>query len=248
MADAQDTSRRSLRDRAFAWYWERKAKRAKDLSAFRQLTLRRRAELDRITNKVEARLTRADEAETPQPGAEWTVRPEIFSLPQDQTIWTDPASGLRPGHGLSIYHDSDGGAFAVAQRPARQKDAGRRFELFFESYEFRGSYLSLALGVPDHVRRPKTAEALVADLDIQASRQVKTFLRLNMKGAGSSDTLHADGVLGDGPKRFQFDMSFAAFEPGERDQIWLDVIFDRPRMVEIAIRDFTLSLAPRGRM
>ena len=48
MADAQDSAKRSFRDRAFAWYWERQAKRANDLSAFRQLTLRRRAELDRI--------------------------------------------------------------------------------------------------------------------------------------------------------------------------------------------------------
>ena len=246
MADAHNTSKRSLRDRAFAWYWERQARQAKDLSAFRRLTLRRRAQLDRITNKVEARLTRADQAEAPNPGAEWTIRPEFFSLPQDQTIWTNPPSGLRPGHGLSVYHDSDGGAFTVAQRPARRKDAGRRFELFFESYEFGGSYLSLALNIPDHVRRPKIAESLVADLDIQASRQVKTFLRLNMKGTGTSDTLHTDGVMGDGAKQFQFDMSFAAFEPGPKDQIWLDVIFDRPRMVEIAIRDFSLSLSSRG--
>ncbi len=246
MADANDSAKRSLRDRAFAWYWERQAKRATDLSAFRQLTLRRRAELDRIATKVEARLSRADQADAPASGAEWTHRPEIFSLLQDQTIWTNPRSGLRPGHGLSVYHDSDGGAFTLAQRPARGKGGKLRFELFFESYEFRGSYLSLAIGVPDHVRRPKVGELLVVEIDMVASRQVKAFLRLNMKSVQTSDVLHADATIGGGRVRFDFDMSFAAFEPTAKDQLWLDIIFDRPRMVEMSIRDLTLSLTSRG--
>ena len=246
MADANDNAKRSLRDRAFAWYWERQAKRANDLSAFRQLTLRRRAELDRIAMKIEARLTRADEADATAPGAEWTHRADIFSLPQDQTIWSNPASGLHPGPGLSIYHDSDGGAFTLAQRPARGEDSALKFELFFESYEFRGSYLSLVLAAPDHVRRPKAGEVLAVEIDLAASRQVKAFLRLNMKASQTSDVLHADGTIGDGRARFEFDMSFAAFEPAANDRLWLDIIFDRPRMVEMSIRDLTLSLTTRG--
>lgn len=246
MADANDSAKRSVRDRAFAWYWERQAKRANDLSAFRQLTLRRRAELDRIAMKVEARLTRADEAETPLPDAEWTYRPDIFTLPQDQTIWTNPASGASPGPGLSVYHDSDGGAFTLAQRPARGEGNALRYEMFFESYEFRGSYLSLVMGVPDHVRRPKAGEVLAVEIDLAASRQVKAFMRLNMKATHTSDVLHADGTIGEGRARFEFDMSFAAFEPTEKDQLWLDIIFDRPRMVELSIRDLTLSLTSRG--
>lgn len=246
MADANDSAKRSFRDRAFAWYWERQAKRADDLSAFRQLTLRRRAELDRIAMKVEARLTRADEAEAPTSDAEWTYRPDIFTLPQDQTIWTNPASGLKPGDGLSVYHDSDGGAFTLAQRPARGKGNSLRYELFFESYEFRGSYLSLVMGVPDHVRRPKAGEVLAVEIDLAASRHVKAFMRLNMKATQTSDVLHADGTIGEGRARFEFDMSFAAFEPTDQDQLWLDIIFDRPRMVEMSIRDLTLSLTSRG--
>jgi hypothetical protein len=41
-------------------------------------------------------------------------------------------------------------------------------------------------------------------------------------------------------------MSFAAFEPAANDRLWLDIIFDRPRMVEMSIRDLTLSLTTRG--
>ena len=246
MTDANDSAKRSLRDRAFAWYWERQAKRANDLSAFRQLTLRRRAELDRIAMKVEARLTRAGDGVTPGAGAAWSHRPDIFLLPQDQTIWTNPASGLRPGAGLSVYHDSDGGAFTLAQRPARGKGSTLRYELFFESYEFRGSYLSLAMGVPEHLRRPKAGEVLAVEIDVAASRNIKAFLRLNMKTVQTSDVLHADGAIGEGRARFEFDMSFAAFEPSEKDQLWLDIIFDRPRMVEMSIRDLTLSLTSRG--
>ena len=121
-----------------------------------------------------------------------------------------------------------------------------RFELLFESYEFQGSYLSLALSIPDHLRRPKVGEVLAARLDALASRQVKTFLRPNMKSVDASDVLHADVQIGDGAARFEFDMSFAAFELGEKDQIWLDIIFDRPRMVELSVRGLTISLVPGG--
>ncbi|MEM7268145.1 MAG: DUF6478 family protein [Pseudomonadota bacterium] len=246
MATSDDSPGRGFLDRLFAWYWERRAARATDLSSFRRLALRRRATLDRVAHRAEQRLAREKEAPLSDDDAIWTLRPEILSLPQSPTIWVNPESGVRPAPGLSIYHDGADGAFTLAQRPNRTVSSGQRYELFFESYEFQGAYLSLAINTPPHLRRPKAGEVLRVEADIAASRTLKTFLRLNIKGAGVSDTLHEDAEAGSGRLRAEFDMSFAAFEPGENDMIWLDLIFDRPRMVEVAIRDLSLSLCERS--
>ena len=64
---------------------------------------------------------------------------------------------------------------------------------------------SLVMGVPDHVRRPKAGEVLAVEIDLAASRQVKAFMRLNMKATHTSDVLHADGNIGEGRARFEFD-------------------------------------------
>lgn len=235
-----------LRDRMFAWYWERRARQAKDLSSFRSLLLRRRSELDRIARRTETALARGG-ARAPTPSAAiWTHHLDVFDEPQSPSTLVDPPSGSHPSRGLSIYHDAARGGFTLAQRPSRAKAAGRRFELFYESYDFAGAYLSLAVAIPDDLRRPQVGEVLRVFVDLSASRLIKTFVRLNLASPNRNDVLHADGELGHGGRVFDFDLAFAAFEPQEGDKIWLDLIIDRPRMVEFALRDLEVRLIPRG--
>ena len=230
-------------DRLFRWYWRRRARVAKDPASFHRLVLRRRAELDRIAERAEAKIASGGETSKPD-DAIWSFRPPVLVEALTPSIWVNPDAGLRPARGLSVYHDSHSGAFTLGQRPNRAAGLSR-FELFYESYEFGGGYLSLAIAIPDDLRRPKAGEVLRCVIDCAASRKIKTFFRLNIASARQTDVLHDDGVLGEGVSVFDFDLAYAAFEPGENDQVWLDIIFDRPRMVEISLRDLRLELWPR---
>lgn len=234
-----------LRDRAFAWYWERQARRVKDPGALRRLMMRRRAVLERIANRAEAALLRGAGPRR-APGAVWSMSPDILITPQSPSAWTGPRSGFHPARGLSIYHDAPAGGFTLSQRPNRAPDAAHRFELFFESYDFEGAYLSLAVAIPEELRRPKVGEVVRVIADLAASRPIKTFLRFNLASSSRTDVLHADGELGAAPGVFDFDLAFAAFEPGPGDAVWIDLIFDRPRMIEFALRDLEVRLVPRG--
>lgn len=235
---------RDLIGRIFRWYWSRRARRTQDPSKFRQLVLRRQAELDRIARRMEQRLARHPTAEMQGDGAIWSLHPPVLTEQQTPSNWIDPEPGFRPARGLSVFHEGAGGAFTLSQRPNRSKRASR-FELFFESYEFRGSYLSLAISVPEDLQRPASGDVLRLSLDCSASRDVKAFIRLNLSSVRRTDVLHDDGLLGRGAVQFTFDMAFAAFEPQPGDQIWLDIIFDRPRMMEFAIHDLKVELLPR---
>lgn len=238
MSDAAGDRRDRLRDRLFAWYWARRVKSAKDLRRLRREVLRRRSELDRIAARTEAAIARREPAA--DKAAVWRLRPEIFTEPQNPSIWSTPVAGARPARGLSVFHDIQGGAFTLSQRPNRGD--GGRFELFYESYDFDGEYLSLAIAIPDALRRPKAGEALRLTLDCAASRPIKTYFRFNLSSTQHRDALNTEAVLGEGRSEIGFDMAFASFEPGEGDAIWLDLIFDRPRMLEFSIRDFDLRL------
>lgn len=245
MANVNNTTGKDLRARLFSWYWARQTARAKDKAKLRRDVLSRRAELDEIAQRIERRMADERLGRETMDGARWTSTPEFLSTLVPPGVWREPEANLSIGAGLTVFHDFTGGAFTLSQRPNRARTPKRRYELFFESYEFEGSYLSLVVEPPRDLKRPAMGETVAVTLDMRASRPVKAFLRLNIKGARGADTLYAEGEIGQGRASFEFDMSFATYEMGPEDGMWLDIIIDRPRMVEFSIEDLTLALLAR---
>ena len=245
MADLNNTNGKDLRARLFSWYWRRQTARAKDTAKLRRDVMSRRAELDDIAKRIEGRIAGEKFAEEAMGDARWVTTPSCLLKPASPGVWREPASNLGIGNGLTLFHDAAAGTFTVSQRPNKARSAKRRYELFFESYEFDGTYLSFAVDVPGHLQRPSGGERVVAAIDMRASRPLKAFLRLNIKGARGSDALYADGEVGTGRSLFDFDMAFATYEMGSEDNMWLDVIVDRPRMVEFSVEDLTIALLGR---
>jgi hypothetical protein len=245
MADMNETNGKDLRARLFSWYWGRQTARAKDASKLRRAVLARRAELDVIAAQIEGRMAHRRLSDDPLGGSRWITFPSVFSTRIAPGVWREPGTNLSLGAGLTMFHDFSAGAFTLSQRPNRARSPKRRYELFFESYEFDGSYLSLVVDPPRHLKRPAMGERVVVALETRVSRPVKAFLRLNIKGARGSDTLYAEGDLLSGRAAFDFDMAFATYEMGPDDSMWLDIIIDRPRMVEFSIEDLTVALLGR---
>jgi hypothetical protein len=246
MAKAKKSGGKDLGSRIFAWYWARQAARAENTGDIRRKILQRRAELDKIAQKLESRI--AHQRLTPESGVGdgWITYPDFLLVRIEPGVWRQAATDTKLGRGLSVFHDCGNGAFTLAQRPNRSSSPKHRYELFFESYEFDGSYLSMALGVPGDLRHPMSGEVLRAELDMRASRPLKAFLRLNISGPRGQDVLYAEAEVGAGHQHFDFDMSFAAFELSKDDSIWLDFIVDRPRMVEFSVQDISLTLTGRS--
>ncbi len=242
MATGDADARRDFGARAFAWWWRRLARRARDPRAFLRLVERRKAVLEAVAARMERRIARGQSEPRPAPGDRWTLRPECLDAPVRPPALTDPSSGVGFGANLRLHHDGSRSAFTVSQRPARGGPAGARFEFFFESYEFDGAYFSLTLEAPEEFRRPRRDERIVARVDMTASWMIKGYARLKIRGRDGEETLFAEAMFGDGERRFDFDFAFVPFDLGPTDALWLDLIFDRPRMAEFAIRDLSLAL------
>lgn len=236
-----------LRGRAFSWYWRRLSKRFSDPVAFNGLVLARRAELDELVRRTEAKIAGAQLTPISEGDAIWRCRPDCMNVPLSPSTYHEPVSGISFGDGLGIFHDDKGGVFTLTQRPSGSAKKASRFEAYFESYEFDGTYLSLALAIPDDVRRPVQGEQIVLSIDLGASRLMKSFARLNIQNARGKDTLYAEAELGGGAHDFVFDLSFTTFEAQQNDTMWVDLILDRPRMVEFSIRALDLSLRSKDR-
>lgn len=229
--------------RLFAWIWRRRFRRAKDPSALLQLLRRRRAALEVFARRAESRLADTRARPDPLDGAVWTHRPGCLQASISPSAVIGPVSGAGFGDHLTLHHDAAEGGFALNQRPNRA--GAPRFELHFESYEFGGSYVSLALGVPTPHRRPGVGERFRLDIDLAASRPAKAFLRLNFARPGGVEAVTRAAELGAGLAVFHLDPAHAAGALREDDTIWLDLIIERPRMLEFSIREMALSLVAR---
>ncbi|MEO0360088.1 MAG: DUF6478 family protein [Pseudomonadota bacterium] len=242
--------------RALSAFWRRRAQRSADPARALARIEGLRDALDQAAKAARRRrapLAARDQAEAHEL---WRVAPEVFEGAADIAS-ANPPSGLAVDPQLSVYHDAEGWAdgapagplalapslFALTTRPARR---GGRRALFFESYEFRGEYLSLVLSVPDGLSRPAAGERLRLALDVVATRPIRLFARLNHEGPGGAGVAQLEAEAGEGPVAFDFDP--AVFSPpiGPRDRIWVEALFDRPRMIEIEISRLSFSLTKAG--
>jgi hypothetical protein len=243
-----DRDGRDLRARAFSWYWQRIARQTADPARLNNLVLARRAELDELAQRTEGKIVASRLERRAVENAIWVHQPPCLTEPLDRPAVTQPASGIAICSTMSLYHDDTGGVYTITQRPDRSAAPVNRFEIFFESYEFLGSYLSFAFRVPDQLRRPVHGERIVLSADFATSRIMKGFARLNIQGATGTDTLYAEAELGHGKVYIGFDFSFASFAVRQNDAIWIDLIVDRPRMVEFSLRSIALSLLSKDQL
>lgn len=229
-----------FRERLIARYWKRRLRLAADPRPVLNELRSRHALIGAIMERAEARVARRGEAEA-EKGAIWSVRPACFGLSPTPSALLEPANGAAFGDGLTVYHDASGGVFSLMRRPVR--GGANPHELFFESYEFEGSYFSLALGVPNDLPRPAPhGEKIVLRMDLRVSRPVDLFLRMNFSRAGVIEQIHHGGRADSGPALFVFDPAHVGGGARPDDGLWLDLIFSHPRMMEIAVRDLSLSL------
>lgn len=228
--------------RLFGWYWRRQARLTNNPRALLRVLEERRAVIETLATRMEAKISDREAPVIPVAGREWNIRPEYLIHAREGGSIASPQSGLYLDPLLSVHHDDTAGSFLISQRPTRTRDGATGFEIYFESYEFSGGYFSFSLDAPDDAARPSSSERLVFTIDLRARWPMRGYVRLNLQSVHGRETLYADAMLGEGEARFAFDLAFAPFELTQSDTIWVDLILDRPRMTEFTVADMTLSL------
>ena len=244
---------RILRQRADA-QWARLSEGASGLRSGRlgylrdeAATLRRN--LDRFLLQSDRRLavSRADLKNVALPaGTDWRWRPEFLSTSATPSGMAAPENAARLGESVAIWHDCPHRALMLRQVPNARATDLAAFGLRVEVMGFSGSFLSLSIDLPqaalegltrDYIIRLETATETETALDM--------YYRLNIgNGPNTEELLRHQGGLQPGEvcqNVTEFDLALTQMNEKRLDKIWLDVIFEKPQMNAVTIREMILS-------
>ena len=237
--------------------WTRLAEAAPGLESFELRALRAEArglrrQLDRLTQAAEARLAvPVLGSGLPQMplGTDWSWRPDLWRGAMAEPGAVARGDRTELGDGVALYHDCPLGEVVVRQvRNARPEDRAP-YGLAVDVFGFKGSFLSLALNLPEAAIEGLKARHLVrAELAIDSDRPVKAFTRLNIKhGPNLAQPVSALPEQGR-DKLAEFDLAYADLNEQRIERAWIDLILNDVAFTRIVIRDVVVSRRPRAEL
>jgi len=248
----QDWHQRRTEDR-----WARLAEAAPGLESHELRALRAEArgmrrQLDRVLQAADARLAvPALGAGLPQVplGSDWSWRPDLWrgALSEPGSVASGDRTAL--GDGVALYHDCPLGEVVVRQVRNDRPEDRAPYGLAIDVFGFQGSFLSLALNLPDAAVEGLKARHLVrTDMVVDCDRPVRAFARLNIKH-GPNLAQPVSNLPEDGRgKVAEFDLAYAGLNDKRIERAWVDLILNEASMTRIVIRDLVVSRRPRAEL
>ena len=231
--------------------WEAVLEDARSLPPATLQALRRdasdlRLRLDRVVGAIDAR--GAEPPAIPAPaGTDWTHRPEAFGAPLCPAAVVAPPSGTAMGEALHLHHDCTVNELVLRQVRNRWGEGLAPYGLAMEAFGFDGSFLSLALALPERATRGLGRHHVIrADVRAEAERGGGVLARLNVRqGPNTAQIVREVDRTREDPSA-EFDLAYAELDDGRIEHAWLDLILEEPKMNRIVLRDVTLSRRPRA--
>lgn len=207
-------------------------------------------EIGRLAHAADGRLAQVStDAETPRKpaGADWAWRPDLWACPLDPPGLTEVANQTPLGDAATIFHDCATPELSVRQMRNRLPEDRAPFGLRLDVFRFEGSFLSLVLDFPPAAcqglrRRHVIRMEAIVDLE----RPIEIFARLNVKHGPNTDQVVRELPLQTPEVMVEFDLGYSAINEKRVEKIWVDLIFETPRMNQITLRDVAFSRRPRA--
>lgn len=228
--------------------WANEAGRAHTTEISRLKTLRKRAwtlrgHLDRLIAQSESRLRPPPAIPRPL-GADWIWRPGMFAEAQGTALVSADRSQICQD--VTLFHDCGLEELGVRQIRNRDPRSETPFAIQIDVFEFKGGFLSLAIELPEEaVQGLRRKHVIMLSLQSQSERPSRIFARLNVRHGPNSEQLLAE-VGEDGA--VEFDLVYSKLNEARADKMWLDLIFEDPRMNRIVLQDLTMIRRPRAEM
>jgi Family of unknown function (DUF6478) len=241
---------RKLRD-----HWARAAEAATkmDVVALKALRSRARAvrrEIDRVIHVAEHRLAvpLIGPALPRQPlGTDWSWRPDLWQGPVSVIGAVAMASKAPVSTDVTLFHDC--GRAELILRQIRNRNAGdlAPFGLSLEMFGFDGTFLSLAIDLPEAAVAGIGQRHLIRiEAQIETERPVVVFARLNIRVGPNVEQILRQMPPAGPAQMAEFDLAYGRMDTKRIEKIWLDLIFEKPALNQITLRDVTVSRRPRA--
>lgn len=235
--------------------WERQLQQAgtADLSSLRAMRVRTREarrRLDKILFVADSRLTLpliGPNAIQKPLHCDWAYRPELWRGPLDGCGVAAVKTKARFGDEVVLYHDCKISEMTVRQiRNTRETDLAP-FGLRLDVFRFDGSFLSLAIELPDGaVNGMLRRHLLRLTTVIEMEQPLEIFARLNIQHGPNTEQMVRELPLGVEESVVEFDLAYSKLNEKRIERAWIDLIFEGPDMNQIVMRDMTLTRRPRA--
>lgn len=211
-----------------------------------------RREIDSVLHQVDGRLQMprigADSVPAP-PTSDWTWRPELWRGPVSPFGVAGAQNRAQLGRELTLFHDCDESEITLRQIRNRHDSDLAPCALRMDVFRFNGSFLSFVLDLPETALQRLHLNHLVRlDMKLELERPLEIFCRLNIKHGPNSEQLVREMPLTQGDSFVEFDLAYTRMNEKRLEKAWVDIIFERPAMNQILLRDLTFSRYPRAEL
>jgi hypothetical protein len=237
--------------------WSRAARNA-ETSSFgalrdqRSRARRLRRQLDQVIQIGERRLTLPREGNQafPKPeNANWSWRPSLWRDRLTVPGVSSAPSGTRLASNVSLYHDCKFSELTLRQvRNTTETDLAA-FGMRMDVFKFDGSYLSIAVDLPESaIEGLRRKHLLRLETIVEMEKPLEIFARLNIRHGPNTEQMVRELPLYAEDIRVEFDLAYTRINEQRISKIWVDLIFERPEMNQVTLRDLTFSRRQRAKL
>lgn len=221
----------------------------RDLRRIKGQASQTRREIDRLIHSAESRLVGLH-SPIPRPElAEWAWRPDVWTAPVRPAALAPAESGAALGADARLFHDSAAREIVLRQVRNTHEDDLAPWALRFDVFGFDGSYLSLAIELPvGRVRDLRHNHVVQLDTSTDAERPVEIFARLNIRHGPNTEQIVRELPFGQPRVSTEFDLAHTRLNQNRLERAWVDLIFGKPGMNQLTLRDLTVSRRPRSNL
>lgn len=220
------------------------------LKALRGQARQIRRKIDQLAHVADARLTLptiGSNAMQRPLHSDWAYRPQIWRGPIVPLGLASVQNKTRFGDEATVFHDCANSELTLRQMRNTHASDLAPFGLRLDVFRFDGSFLSLAIDLPQAaIDGLKRKHLIRLQTIVETERPLEIFARLNVRHGPNVEhivrelPLHEDDVV------VEFDLAYTKLNEKRVEAMWIDLIFEGPEMNQITLRDVTLSRRPRA--
>ncbi|WP_425100334.1 DUF6478 family protein [Tropicibacter sp. S64] len=223
-----------------------------DLRRQRGMARRLKAQLDALIHVADARLALpviGNQAFPRPEDADWAWRPELWCGPLATPGMSSVKSQSMLGAEATLFHDCAKSELTLRQlRNTREADLAA-YGLRMDVFRFDGSYLSLAIDLPETAHIGLTRKHLIRiDTIVEMEKRLEIFARLNIRHGPNTEQIVRELPLHQDEIRVEFDLAYTKLNEKRVERMWLDLIFEGPQMNQVVLRDLTFSRRKRAEL
>lgn len=194
-----------------------------------------------------AAVSRAALEAMPMPGGtDWRWRPGFMAGQISPRGIAAPESGTRLGERAAVWHDCSERALILDQVQNPRATDLSPYGLRLEVFGFTGTFLSVSVDLPTEALEGLTRNHILRlETSLAVERPINVYARLNIDHGPNTDQLLQLLLGQDRPLHSQqvaeFDLAYTQMNEKRLEKVWLDLIFEAPRMSAVEMRELFLS-------